>query len=80
MHQGPLENMFNQIASPPPTHLRISGLMNGGGGALRGEGAEILHFSEFPIAAAENLRGFPVNWEMNVFMPSDRKCPHYSEV
>ena len=49
MHQGPLEKVFNQIASPPPTHLRISGLMNGGGGA------EILHFSKFPIAAAENL-------------------------
>lgn len=77
MHQGPLEKVFNQIASPPPTHLRISGLMNGRGG---GGDAEILHFSEFPIAAAENLRVFPVNWEMNVFMPSDRKCPHYSEV
>ena len=49
-------------------------------GGAEGEGAEILHFSEFPIAAAENLRSFPVNWEMNVFMPSDRECPHYSEV
>ena len=45
-----------------------------------GEGAEILHFSEFPFVAAENLRSFPVNWEMNVFMPSDQKCPHYSSV
>lgn len=50
----------------------------GGSQGRGGESAEILHFSEFPIA--ENLRSFPVNWEINVFMPSDRKCPHYSEV